>query len=179
MPAIFKNALFVIYRQIQSNIMMWKDFVCHRETRALSLASLWQLGGILLLTLLCACGTSASENRQTKQLSPPNLHITTYSQMIGGAAGNQSEAVQVSLEFKIAPVISRVPVQDKAIVALSDSSGQFYINLPPGKYWIGATEQLDNSGRNGSATVTIKSQQVEIVADQMTKVNVYRRGYAP
>ena len=179
MPALFKNALFVIYRQIQSNIAMWKDFVRNRKARALRLASLWQIGGILLLALLCACGTPASENPQTKELSPPNLHITTYSQMIGGAAGNQSEAVQVSLEFKIAPVISRVPVQDEAIVAVSDSSGHFYINLAPGKYWIGPAEQLDNSGRNGSATVTIKSQQVEIVSDKVTKVSVYRRGYAP
>jgi len=158
---------------------MWIDFVCNHQARALSLAKLWQLGGILLLASLCACGSQASENRQSKKLSPPNLHITTYSQIIGGAAGNQSEAVQVSLEFKIAPVISRVPVQDEAIVAESDSNGQFYINLAPGTYWIGATEQLDNSGRNGSATVTIKSQQVELVADKVTKVSVYRRGYAP
>ena len=99
--------------------------------------------------------------------------------MIGGAAGNQSEAVLVSLEFKIAPVISRIPVQGETIVAMSDSNGQFYINLAPGTYWIGATEQLDNSGGNGSATVTIKSQQVELVADKVTKVSVYRRGYAP
>ena len=179
MPALFKHELFVIYRQIQSNIRMWKDVPCHREARPPRLASLWQLGGILLLTLLCACGTPASENRQTQELPPPNLHITTYSQMIGGAAGNQSEAVLVSLEFKIAPVISRIPVQGETIVAMSDSNGQFYINLAPGTYWIGATEQLDNSDGNGSATVTIKSQQVELVADKVTKVSVYRRGYAP
>jgi hypothetical protein len=158
---------------------MWKDFLCHREAKPPRLASLWQLGGILLLTLLSVCGAANSEIRQTKELTPPNLHITTYSQMIGGVAGNQSEPVQVSLEFVIAPVISGTPDEDEAMLAVSDGSGQFHINLAPGKYWIGAKEQLDNSVRYGAAPAMIQSQQVELVADKVTKVSVYRRGYAP
>ena len=150
-----------------------------RECKAPERASLSQLGGILLLALLCACGSPASENRQSKKISPPNLHITTYSQMIGGVKGNQSEAVQVSLEFAIAPVISGIPVQDQALVALSDGAGQFHINLEPGEYWIGAKEQLDNPDRYGLASVTVESQLVELAAGEVTRASVYRRGYAP
>jgi hypothetical protein len=85
----------------------------------------------------------------------------------------------VSLEFVIAPVISGAPDKDEAMVAVSDGSGQFHINLAPGKYWIGAKEQLDNSVRYGAAPVMIQSQRVELVAGKVALVNVYRRGYAP
>ena len=149
------------------------------ESRALKLAVVWQLAGFILLALLSACGAANSEIRQTTELTPPNLQITTYSQMIGGVAGNQSEPIQVSLEFVIAPVISGAPDKDEAMVAVSDDSGQFNINLAPGKYWIGAAEQLDNAVRYGAAPVTIKSQRVELVTGKVTRVSVYRRGYAP
>ena len=140
---------------------------------------LWQTGGIILLSLLSACGVADSQKAQTIELSPANLQITTYSQMIGGVAGNQSEAIQVSLEFSIAPAISGVPVQDEAMIVLSDGNGQFQASLAPGEYWIGATEQIDNSNSYGMAPSMIKSQLVELVADKVTQVSVYRRGYAP
>ena len=174
-----KSALFVPDRQIQSNSGMFEKASQGRESGAVKLSGLWQLASCILLALLSACGAANSENRQTKELIPPNLQITTYSQMIGGVAGNQSEPVQVSLEFVIAPVISGVPNTDEAMVAVSDGSGQFQINLGQGKYWIGAKEQLDNPVNYGSAPVMIQSQRVEIVAGKVTRVNVYRRGYAP
>jgi len=177
--AHFKNALFVFDWQIQSNGLMFVKASQGCESRTLKLAGLWQRAGFILLALLSACGAANSENRQTKELTPPNLQITTYSQMIGGVAGNRSEPVQVSLEFVIAPVISGAPDKDEAMVAVSDGSGQFHINLAPGKYWIGAKEQLDNSVRYGAAPVMIQSQRVELVAGKVTLVNVYRRGYAP
>ena len=149
------------------------------EFRAPKLADFSQLAVFILPALLSACGAANSEHRQTTELTPANLQITTYSQMIGGVAGNQSEPVRVSLEFVIAPVISEAPDKDEAMVAVSDGSGQFHINLEPGKYWIGAAEQLDNAVRYGAAPVTIKSQRVELVTGKVTRVSVYRRGYAP
>ena len=168
-----------MYEQSTFNRKMSESIALGHKFSALELTNLLRLGGIILLTSQTACGVIASENQQTKELAPPNLQITTYSQMIGGVAGNQSEATRVSLKFTIAPALSGVPVQDEAMAVLSDESGRFHINLAPGEYWIGAKEQIDNPEGYGITSVTVNSQLVELIAGKVTQVSVYRRGYAP
>ena len=140
---------------------------------------LWQPAGFFLLLVLGGCGFADSEQPAEAGATMSDLTISTYSETVSGVAGAERRPLPVALKLTIAPMLNGSVSLTQALDVVSNSNGKLNISLAPGRYWVGARQQLEDPQQYGLSTSVIDAQVVELVPGQQTHIDVYNRGYAP
>jgi hypothetical protein len=121
----------------------------------------------------------ARADRQTGLNGDPNLRVTTLFKVVGGMPDMESPQRKIRLEFAIAPMKGIRPLLDEAVIVSSDESGEFQIELPPGRYWIGPKGMAVDPDRYDPGRSEIQQMIVEVEADSLTRVDLLQIDYAP
>lgn len=130
-----------------------------------------------LYSVITAC--SFLPNEADAQKGHPNLKVATLFKVIGGIPDTETPPRKIRLEFAIAPMMDNHPLLDEARIVSSDENGEFEINLPPGRYWIGPKGRAVDRDRYDPGGSEVQQMIVEVEADGMTRVDLFRMDYAP
>lgn len=107
------------------------------------------------------------------------LAINIYSQVVSGVMTAQSAKHAISASVRVAPWPDSGPDFERAQIVNTDDSGTAEIRLPPGKYWIGPTEEAQSRMRRDAAPVQLQSMQIVVEANSTASVDLIQRSFAP
>ncbi len=107
------------------------------------------------------------------------LAINTYSQVVSGVMTAQTARHAISASVRVAPWPDSGPDFEGAQIVNTDDSGTAEIRLPPGKYWIGPTEEAQSRMRRDAAPVQLQSMQIVVEVNSIASVDLIQRSFAP
>ena len=134
-----------------------------------------------LVSQAIAGGEKLSQAADEKPTSSPGsgLLITTTTKVIGGMVGTPAPATRTSLRFAVAPFVNDQIVSENALKVNSDNNGELYLQLEPGKYWIGPAERLSGDNNYNPKNFEIRAVITEVVSNNVKNVHLEHIRYAP
>ena len=107
------------------------------------------------------------------------LVITSFNEVAGGVSGSQSRRTPLTTTLKVAPMVKNQPDFTRAILVTTDRDGTAKINLEPGLYWIGPTDDTATRLAQPGAPVVMQAAQASVETNTETIVTVLQRSFAP
>lgn len=100
------------------------------------------------------------------------LEITTIYKELSPIPSGKNQEKRISIEFGIVPIQDDKLIYDQMIVIRSNDQGQSLIELPPGKYWIGGTQNTQNF----TAPIQIRGKAVTVHPNSFTQIKLWEIG---
>ena len=115
----------------------------------------------------------------TEDNSNSGLRGVTSIFVVGGEAGADASGGPESLEFAIAPIEGTIPNFEQATYVMSDDQGRFELVLPPGTYWIGASEKARDPNNYEPGFAVVSEHVVNVPEGTFVQIDVVKTQYAP